>query len=286
MENKNIVILIHAHKNIECLNKLIKSLVYDNFIIYVNLDKKSDINPQQIDSSAILVKKRVNVTWGEYSIVNQTLHSLQQIVDEQEDFSHVLLISGQDYPIKSNQYIDDFFKKYKEISFIECLLITESNKYKPYIWRYDRRHYPANRILERKIHTAYKLAYKFITGKEYKIKMIHNLTPYWGSQWWNLSKEAVYYSLEFAKNKKITTFFTTTWCSDEVFFQVLLMNSNLKDKIINKNFRYIDWTNCINSPRVLSEDDFNKIIDSDNLFCRKIDKDISDSLVEKLENRR
>jgi hypothetical protein len=286
MNKKKRIILIHAHRNLEHLNRLIKAVDYPNFVIYVNLDKKSEIDPKEISDRAILIKKRVSVVWGEYSITEETLNSLHQIVEEQFDFSHVVLISGQDYPVKSNEEIDDFFEKNTGKNFMECLLITETNKYSPYIWRYDRKHFPSGRVWERKIHTLWKLTYKFFTGKEYKIEMINNYTPYWGSQWWNLTKECVEYVLEKAEDKKITTFFTTTWCSDEVFFQVLLMNSFLKDTIVNDDLRCIDWTNCKNSPRNLNNEDYDKIISSGKLFCRKIETGVSGVLVEKLESNR
>ncbi|TWP28727.1 hypothetical protein ETU09_05265 [Apibacter muscae] len=280
------IILIHAHKNLDYLNRLIDALDYPAFTIYVNIDKKSNINIDKISSKAILVKKRVSVVWGEYSQVESALNSLRQIVEEQKDFSHVIFISGQDYPIRSNFDIDEFFNNNLSNNFLEYFLVTENNKYHEYLYRVDRKHYPSHRIIERKFHTAYKLLYKFLTKKEYKIKMINNYTCYWGSQWWNLSKEVIEFLLQVADDKKIINFFKTTWCSDEVFFQVALLNSHFKDKIINNNLRYIDWTNCRNSPRNLDSNDFENIINSEALFCRKMEIGLSDSLVNLLEKHR
>jgi hypothetical protein len=49
------------------------------------------------------------------------------------------------------------------------------------------------------------------------------------------------------------------------------LNSPLKDKIINNNYRYIDWSGGGANPKVLNESDAEKITVSDDLFARKFD---------------
>ena len=58
------------------------------------------------------------------------------------------------------------------------------------------------------------------------------------------------------------------------------MNSPLKDKIINNPLRYMVWP----GPKVLDESDYEKIKQTDSLFIRKIDSNISDKLLKRLEN--
>jgi hypothetical protein len=49
------------------------------------------------------------------------------------------------------------------------------------------------------------------------------------------------------------------------------MNSPLKDRIVNDNYRYIDWSAGGPNPKVLDEHDFEPIEKSRMLFARKFE---------------
>lgn len=61
------------------------------------------------------------------------------------------------------------------------------------------------------------------------------------------------------------------------------MNSPRKSCIIANNLRYIDWS-VKSPPKFLDEEDFDKIINSKKIFCRKIDSRISEKLVKMLNS--
>lgn len=104
---------------------------------------------------------------------------------------------------------------------------------------------------------------------------------YGGSGYMSLTQEAVTYILSFIRaNPMILKRFEHTFCAEELIFQTLLMNSPLKDKIINNPLRYMVWP----GPKVLDESDYEKIKQTDSLFIRKIDSNISDKLLKRLEN--
>jgi len=70
-----------------------------------------------------------------------------------------------------------------------------------------------------------------------------------------------------------------TFCADEIYFQTILMNSPLKDKIVNNNLRFIDWTRRNgNFPANLDESDFHSLKNSDKIFARKFEFPISEKL--------
>ena len=73
----------------------------------------------------------------------------------------------------------------------------------------------------------------------------------------------------------------TGFCSDEMFFQTILVNSmTFKNQIVNDNLRYISWTRKNNSfPAILDIDDFQNITKNDICFMRKIDFSISRELL-------
>lgn len=84
--------------------------------------------------------------------------------------------------------------------------------------------------------------------------------------------------------------FHNTACCDELIFHTLL-HPYLKQLNINPNnaLRYIDWhpTRPYDGrlPLTLDERDYDSIIDSGALFCRKVDEEHSCKLLDKLDNR-
>ncbi len=113
--------LIMAYNNFYVLEKLL--LLVDDFRndIYVHIDKKTDnfdmtYFEKLIKRSNLYFIKRKNVFWADYSQVDVTLVLLKTAVTKQE-YHYYHLLSGADLPIKSQDYIHDFFKD-KDCEFI------------------------------------------------------------------------------------------------------------------------------------------------------------------------
>lgn len=104
---------------------------------------------------------------------------------------------------------------------------------------------------------------------------------YGGSVYCSLHRDFIDYLLtndfasEFLKKLNHTT------CSEEIYFQTIIMNSPFKESVIANQLRYIDWS-VPNGPKFLDVNDFEKIMLSNTLFCRKIDSQISKELIKKL----
>jgi hypothetical protein len=269
------IILIHAHKDLFQLNQLIDALISPNQIIYVNIDLKSKIDLGQINTSAKLIKKRNKIYWSDFTQVEAILNSLLEIENDNVDYGHIAIISAQDYPIVSNVNIFEGLVQGKE--YLNYALIAK------HAWDCEDRflyyHFRKNKYFMKL--SAYLI--KVMKMIDWKRKMMPNYLPYGGSSWWMITKPCVEYILLYLKNNpNYTRFFRRVACADEMFFHTLILNSPFKDHVINTNFHYIDWTNCVASPNILLEKDFEKIIASDKLFCRKVSLPESNKLIEKL----
>ena len=95
-----------------------------------------------------------------------------------------------------------------------------------------------------------------------KIPFIKRQTPeniYYGSQWWNLTKNAISYILKFVvENQNYLERFKYTWGSDEFFFQSIMMQSELKNNCENNCLRYLIWQGGV--PIVFKLKDYNNFI--------------------------
>src|SRR5471030_579261 len=106
--------LILAHNEPKQLERLVTRLAHPDATVYIHLDKKTDIIPfahLKEYENVVFVKDRVKVYWGTYNIVDATLNGFKEIISSGHRYDHINLLSGQDYPLKSQQHIHDFLSQ-------------------------------------------------------------------------------------------------------------------------------------------------------------------------------
>lgn len=293
-----IAYLILAHNNPNHLRRLIRSISSPNAIIYIHIDKKSRIEyfKKYCDSSIVYLKKRIPVYWGDFSTVQAILLLIGKALSTRIPFDYLILLSGNDYPIHSTQYIENYLKINEGKEFINCVPMPNELAGKP-ISRLTNFHYSQNapiviRLL-RKTLNKFGLLPRFRDFQKY----LGDIQPYGGSTWWCLSRESCEYILEFVKTRPwFVQFFRNTTLSDEMFFQTILGNSSFKEKI-HRNLMYTDWSNQKAHPaninqqhlehfkmnrRLVIEDHYGR---GEVLFARKFTDD-SGELVKQLDKIR
>lgn len=266
-----IAIIINVHKNSNQVQRLINRLKHKEIDIYVHIDKKFNIAEFK---NAKTIKTRYDIKWGDESIVNSIISSLEEIKDKK--YSHYILLSGQDYPIVSSEKIVKFLKKHKGKEFLDYAKIGKQKGE----WNISDR-YTSYRFNNRIIN--------YISRKLWnKREIIKNYPHYGGSLWWILTNDAIEYIISQYKKLNLSKKLKHTICIDEVIFQTILCNSQFKSNIINNNYRYIDWSDHIagknkGNPNTLTKKDYSKIINSDKLFARKFDETIDTKILDLLD---
>lgn len=266
-----IAIIINAHKNQNQIQRLINKLKHKEIDIYIHTDKKV---PVQTFENAITLTKRYDIKWGDESIINCIISSLEEI--QNKKYTHYILLSGQDYPIVSTNKMVNFLKQNKGKNFLDYVKIGN----KKGEWNVSNRY------------SSYRFNNKIIDSISRRIwnkrEILKNTPHYGGSLWWILTNDSIeyliskYYSLNLSKKLKYTS------CIDEVFFQTILCNSKFKNNIINNNYRYIDWSDHIQgknkgNPNILTKKDYLKIINSGKFFARKFDENIDTEILDMLD---
>lgn len=262
-----IALLIHAHTNPQQVARLVSRLINNDVDIYINVDARVDILPyKEKISEAIFLVNRVEVVWGRFSQVQQILNSFSEIIAKNIQYSHILFISGQDYPILPIDKIVSSHQENISKSFISyyklgvdswSLLMRKRYEYWHFLQKGDFRN---NKFLKRLL---IKLGFK----RKYPFADV-----YYGACWFSLTIDSIKYLLDFTKkNANIVKFFKHSGCADELYIQSVLLNSDLKDKMINNIYRYFDWGDKGKSPKILTKDDYPLIKNSDAWFARKVD---------------
>jgi hypothetical protein len=259
----NLAYLISAYKNLEQVARLVRRLDSGGTIFLVHVDLKTDearylaLVNELADLSSVHFLERHKCHWGGFGHVRATLKGMDWLMARGVIFDYLVLLTGQDYPIKSNAFINRFFEAHRGRSF----MLFDSL---PSAWwsprgglgRIEHRHV---RLYGRHLRSPLKRPFP------------EGLQPYGGGAYWCLSREAVEFVTGFVTERPdVVEFFKHVDIPDEIFFQTALMNSELAETIVNDNLRYIDWTRG-RRPAILETRDFEALCASPKLFARKFD---------------
>lgn len=275
------VFLIQAHKDVGQLNMLVEQLCDEDFLIYVNLDRKCDIDPAMVHPAARQIAARIDVHWGTFSQVQAVLNSLAQIVAEVALFDKVLFLSAQDFPLLSNAALKRELERLRGQELLDSVPIGAG----PGQWQAEHRYqYFHCEHGPRALGLAGAAANRLLRAAGRTRRLPGALRPHGGSSWWALSRACVADLLERVHREPgLVRFFHSVSCPDEMFFQTLVMNSRFAGQVVGSNFRYIQWpAHDARNPEVLDEGDFERIAASGAHFCRKIESGASAVLVQRL----
>lgn len=280
-------ILITAYKNIEQLNDLLDAFDY-RFVFYIHIDKKSnickdDINKLKSRERVLFVSQEYSINWGGVNHLKAILALLREAIkDEETTYFH--LITGQDYPIKTPQQMVSFMEAHNGKEFMEYNKLPYANWPHGGTDRID--HYNLNDHLYGRDGFGRFVIMSFLAiqrrlGLKRKYPNNFPKTIYGGSTYWSLSWQCINYVFKYMEeNPEYLERFEYSFCSEEIFFQTIILNSPFANMVENSNLRYIDWTERNNSfPANLDNSDLKPILESDSLFARKFEKPYSDALL-------
>lgn len=288
--------LILAHKNPLQLSRMIERLDDGASKFFIHLDAKTPIEPFTacLEGAHIrFIEPRERCVWGDFSIVRATVHLMEAASKEKGFF---ILMSGQDYPIQSQGYINAFLESNKEFDFIEIEPLEE--KWKPKMVKDKLEHYHILHSEERghsncyapfahcsvfqKLRTLTHLLKGRLSRKNFRLlcSLPKRIAPferqYAGSQFWAFSERTFYAVLHYIREHKaaLEEYYKYTSSPDEIYFHSVLMDLVAKDSTI-KLKEQITYVNYFRKNNVFITEDFEKLSSAKGkLFARKFDTDI------------
>lgn len=292
----NHAFLIQAHNQPQLIKLIVDILNSPNHYFFIHIDKKSYklLNSNEIKALSkmnnVKIYSFMKVNGGSSNQFLVSLHLLKKAMESNLQCEYYHLISGADLPLKNRNDFDLFFFN-KDKSYIGLVSKDEALQHKQRLLIYyfrDIMNYRGNltckcicKILEKTQFLLLKLGIKIRSELKFEL--------YKGSQWWSLNKKIVKYIISFCdENPSYIKRFKYTDCCDEIFFHSIIMNSKYKDQIENNNLRYIDWKPKYQNapvPCTLTADDWVSIEKSNALFCRKIDWNVSQELIEIIKTK-
>lgn len=303
-----ITYLILAHNNPLLLNRLIERLDDCDVNFYIHIDKKSKDNFEVLESfsNVHLISKRIDVGWGDISLVETVIMCCRIIAQECGDDTCVVLLSGPDYPVKSKQYIKSYLEN-NRYNFINGVKIPSERcswqengrrRLSCYALRLEARKiasieprkfnvnnmkqllkvglYKPSRILR-----ALRILFTFPQREhpEYAI-------PYGGEFWWILQIETIREIIRFVeRHPDFMEYHKNTAIPDEMFINTIVYNIVDRNLIKEDSLRFIKWAGTP-SPQDVTMEDRDMICrchdDKDILFMRKVVTEEVRDLIDKM----
>lgn len=268
--------LIIANDNFPLLCQLLRLLDDPRNDIFLLIDQKSQHVPmfdlkESIQKSTLYIHPQpIPIFWGDYSLIEAELLLLKLAVST-SSYSYYHLLSGKCIPIKSQDYIHDFFAKNDGTEFVSI------DKVDPMKYRFRYQFYFS---FIRKLKSPKSIAGKAITYGLVLLQRIIGVDRVKGidiefkkgANWFSITHKFAEYIL--SKEDWIRKIFHDTYCCDELFLQTLLYNSEFY-KNVNRNphgehnMRYTDWQR--GNPYTFCLSDADELRQSKQLFARKFD---------------
>jgi len=300
--------LILAHQNPPQVARLIRTLSSEWAYFFLHIDRKTGLAP----FTAVLPagnhvhyldgNDRVSVYWGGFSQVRATLNLLQTARNAGIGFHRYCLLSGADFPIKSNAALREAQGSEQEFMGVEQqLLAPQTAFHSEYVKRYYfYDHYLLNPRTApvKRLSTLVDTVARQIPRRQYG-----TIPLYHGSQWWSLTRPCVEYIFEFLRqHPDYLRFHRYSLVPDEIFFHSIVKSSPFAAYLTHDFERasspetclpshdhgshYIDWQADGASPKVLDLSDWDALLQSRALFARKFEEPRSAALLTELEKLR
>lgn len=260
--------LMLAHDNLAAAGEVAGVLASDGRAVAAHIDARAPENDVAAFRNAAgnpLMIKRRKCEWGMFSLVGAALDGLEALLASDHQFSHVMLVSGADLPLRPLADLDAFLAANPDADIIESVELSEKrwvmdgltderfHLFHPFNWRKRQGLFDANVEVQRFLKVKRRLPKK--------------ITPALGSQWWCLSRATIEKILNDPQLPDLKRFFRWSWIPDESFFQTLVRRHG--DSLINMSPTLARF-NDKGLPFTFYNDHGPLLTSADHFFVRKI----------------
>lgn len=243
-----IAYLITAYGEFGHLKRLVDALDAPDVGFFIHVDAKSTM-PDDLfrGRENVWFAPRIKVWWGGWSHVEAILSLMREAA--RGDYDYCALLSGGDYPIRSNQTIAEVLGEGGE--FINASPGFRSDKPEKRVRNYHLNGRDSRgKSLKNLLFTGIEIALRTlgVRKRNYPFERV-----YAGMVWSALSMGCIRYILDYVEsNPRFVSFFRTARIPEEFFFHTIVGNSPYADGI-RGTLTYMDWNGAVYGPNFISE---------------------------------
>lgn len=296
--------LISAYRDPQHLVRLIRALD-EEADFYVHIDLNVDEAPFRKAlaplADRVCYVTRHRVSWGGWQQVEYQRELIRAALARRRPYTHLVCLSGQDYPLWSNRRIRHFFSENADRQLMSGYNLTAGDD--------ERQRHKFTRL-----HPCRDLTWQSRWWKDKAVVLSRHLTAllglrrsdhirlggrecpiYFGSDYWALTPACARYVLRQLEDEPgIAHYFRTTFVPSELCLQTLVFNSPFAAEADLHRGSYpgltaltpLHYINYGAAIKVLTLDDMDTLHRSNKMFCRKVVSGTSDALADAIDHER
>lgn len=278
-----IAYIISAYKDAPHLSRLIKALDEDADF-YVHIDRKADSRPfkELLPEGKVTFVQSHWVSWGGWEQVEYQKELLAAVLHSGIEYTRIVCLSGQDYPLWPNRKIHRYFEEHRDTEFIMGMNLTRSADKrqiaKIVYYHFFRDLKWENLWLKNKFIVASRHLMKWLPIRKAPIVRIGNKESdiYCGSDYWGITLPCAQYVYEkLCTEKELVRYFKTSFVPSELCIQTLVFNSPFAARALSVEGGYTGLSALTplhyiiygKSIKVLTLEDWSALQQSGKMFC-------------------
>lgn len=253
-----IAYFIMIHHQPEVFKEMFQKIYTRDQFYLIHIDRKAnaemteEIQLYLVHFPNVYILESMNIVSGGFSVIQAELNAMEYLLNVSLEWDYFINLSGEDYPLKSQNIIRRFLT---------------ANKGRNYIFYYDQKFYRPDNLQRIQNHFT-ELTHK-VSSLIYKREFMEGVIPYIGGKWFIFTRETCAFM---TNNKRVMDFedyYLHTLLPAESFFQTVLMNTAFNDIIVNDDKRAIIEKTFFNKEQY--NDHLIELLRSGNhLFIRKV----------------
>lgn len=278
------ILLVH-HRPVQ-VARLVSSLTTPDARFLVHVDRRAPagvaaaLAEQLGDRDDVSLMPRHACVWGGFGVVRATLDALAALPERHPEYTHAVLLSGQDYPLEPPAAIERRLAALGSRSAMDIAALPSDRWSGHGLDRVLHWHWHLalpSRVRQRPLHLRLPARRSFPEG----------LRPHYGLAYWALARPAAEYVTRFASERPdVVRYFRHVAVPDEGLFHSVLGSSELADTIERGGLHFVDWARParVSSPRTFTSPDFERLAASGCPFARKFDMEVDAAVLDRIDH--
>lgn len=261
-----LVVIVLSHRHPAQVARLVQRITAGaDTVAVVHHDPAGAPLTLRASSNVALIPDARPCAWGRLSLVEAQWRSLRWVADNIPEFSWALLVSGQDYPIRSITEIEQELAASPHDAYLRYFAVTPDPSADIDPWQaVTRRRYLRKRRLpgsRRSVPLPFPRRHPYRDG----------VGLYVGDMWFNLSAETVHAMLADPLADRLMRYLRHAPIPDETFICSMALNLRPARTVVPDSKRFIKWGADAMHPDVLTPEHLAELRTSDAFFARKVD---------------
>ena len=288
--------ILLVHKNPEQVNAFVRQIAGDGGAdVYIHVDAKCHeamVRAIVSGGSVSVLKERVQVTWGDFNVIEATLRLLRAVRASGKAYDFISLNSGQDLLVRDG--LREYLAANRNRVFMSARRIgpgdPQNSAWKirwPRVTRnlYDSPFHPY-RLLRAGLVRLYTFG---LNLRPNPLALPEGWNFYCDAQWLCMPGVTADYILDYVgQNPDYCRLFQDSLAPDEFFFTTLIMNSPYAAQVTGSHLTHLNFGRTLrdkNHPVVITTEDIPTIEDSGRFFARKFDQAVDEEAIRYFSDR-